>query len=47
MKILLTEDEAELPASISEALIRQRFIVEWKSNLLQVPWSPAYRKVRV
>jgi len=28
MKILLIEDEAELPASISEALVRERFIVE-------------------
>jgi len=27
MKILLIEDEAELPASIGEALVRERFIV--------------------
>lgn len=35
MKILPIEDEAESPASISEAAVRERFIVEWMSNLLQ------------
>ncbi len=35
MKILLIEDEAELAGSISEALVRERFVVDWVPNLLQ------------
>jgi DNA-binding response OmpR family regulator len=47
MKILLIEDEAELPASIGEALVRERFIVAGMSNLLQAQGSHAYRKAQV